>query len=158
MNFKFLLTTVLFLFVVGPVNAQKVREFHAPQPRTGFFYKGIRYKSYNDFRGTEDWKQMRAEAWARQARDEAEKEAAKRRRQRAVSFKRYRSRYNSSTLYFMDRHYANQQYAHDIMGDWWWKKYIEHPELHNEHYKKVLDNPHLLRVPYKNYEVKSLKR
>lgn len=93
----------------------RVKGLLPPKPVPGFTYKGVRYKSYAEFKTTSAFQEMIAERDARFARRDAEKAAEKARYDSAVRFMAKRARMNPINRVFHDEKVARDRRVRRIM-------------------------------------------
>lgn len=163
--------------------AEAYRQAHPPKAPGKFIHKGKEYKNYAEFKQSDAYLEMLAEAEIRSLQHDIERKQAEDRRQAAVEFERNRRLYNTPMI-FLQEDERQRALARKGMGDWWWKKH-EHPELYDsespsykiadkiakkhgitrqqawsEHVEEVIEELDKLLPPgsYKTYEVLPRKK
>lgn len=138
---------------------EKMREdgILPPKKKGGFVYNGTRYTSWDEFKNTDDFLRMKADAQIREIKRQIIAKEKEEKRQRAVEFLRERRSRSHITNVLMDERNRSRNIARKAMGEWWWKKYITEPEKYNEKYKEALKRK-LPPGSYKSYEVLPMKK
>lgn len=102
----------------------RTRGLLPPKPVPGFTHKGVRYKSYAEFKTTPAYQVFLAECDVRFAKRDAEKAAEKARYDSAVRFLARRARMNPISRVFHDEKVARDRRVRSIMGKEWWDKHM----------------------------------
>ena len=110
-----------------------------PKPEPYFMYNGKKYKSYAEFKGTDEWYKMRAQAWQRTVSRAIEKEYEEYQRDKAIEFLREyrRAELNGYKHAFEDK-LSRDRNLRRIMGDEWYNRNMLSPEDSNKKYQEMV--------------------